>query len=77
MLEAFQEDAKFYVGKRAVYVYKAQKKIAKNGGEKTRVRTIWGRITRVHGNSGAVRAKVSGRYSTVLSDHHLIRDYPV
>jgi len=47
------------VGKRTVYVYKAQKKVAKGGGEKTRVRTIWGRITRVHGNSGAVRAKVS------------------
>jgi ribosomal protein L35AE/L33A len=69
-----QDDAKFYLGKRAVYVYKAHKKIAKGGHEKTRVsflmkefliwfilqvRAIWGRITRVHGNSGAVRAKVS------------------
>ncbi|KAI1727868.1 ribosomal protein l35Ae domain-containing protein [Ditylenchus destructor] len=52
-----KEDAKWYVGKRAVYVYKAHKKIARKGGEKTRVRTIWGRITRVHGNSGSVRAK--------------------
>lgn len=45
------------MGKRAVYVYKGHKKIARNGGPKTRVRAIWGRITRVHGNSGVVRAK--------------------
>ena len=52
-----QQDAKFYLGKRAVYVFKAHKKVAKHGHEKTRVRAIWGRITRVHGNSGVVRAK--------------------
>lgn len=49
--------AKFYIGKRAIYVYKAHKKIARHGGEKTRVRAIWGRITRSHGNSGSVRAR--------------------
>ncbi|KAH7714182.1 60S ribosomal protein L35a [Aphelenchoides avenae] len=52
-----KEDAGFYVGKRCVYVYKAHKKIARHGGEKTRVRALWGRITRAHGNSGSVRAK--------------------
>ncbi|CAD5217983.1 unnamed protein product [Bursaphelenchus xylophilus] len=52
-----QKEAQFYVGKRAVYVYKAHKKIAKGGHEKTRVRAIWGRVTRVHGNTGSVRAK--------------------
>ncbi|CAD5212892.1 unnamed protein product [Bursaphelenchus okinawaensis] len=50
-------EAQFYVGKRAVYVYKAQKKVAKGGHEKTRVRAIWGRVTRAHGNTGSVRAK--------------------
>ena len=39
-------------GKRAVYIYRARKKI---GGSK--IRTIWGRVTREHGNSGVVRAK--------------------
>lgn len=53
----FQDGAKFYLGKRTVYVYKGHKKIARGGGPKSRVRTIWGRITRVHGNSGVVRAK--------------------
>ncbi|KAF7639490.1 hypothetical protein Mgra_00001167 [Meloidogyne graminicola] len=52
-----KEAANFYLGKRAVYVYKGHKKIGRNGGPKTRVRAIWGRITRTHGNSGMVRAK--------------------
>jgi large subunit ribosomal protein L35Ae len=38
-----KDEAKFYIGKRAVYVYKANKKVARHGGEKTRVRTIWGK----------------------------------
>uniref|UniRef100_A0A914E1E3 Large ribosomal subunit protein eL33 n=1 Tax=Acrobeloides nanus TaxID=290746 RepID=A0A914E1E3_9BILA len=52
-----QDDANWYLGKRAVYVYKGHNKIARHGGEKTRVRALWGRITRIHGNSGVVRAK--------------------
>uniref|UniRef100_A0A7E4VCE0 Large ribosomal subunit protein eL33 n=1 Tax=Panagrellus redivivus TaxID=6233 RepID=A0A7E4VCE0_PANRE len=52
-----KNDAKFYIGKRAVYVFKGQKKVAFKGGDKTKVRAIWGRITNVHGNSGAVRAQ--------------------
>ncbi|KAI6184420.1 Ribosomal protein L35Ae domain containing protein [Aphelenchoides bicaudatus] len=60
-----KEDAKFYLGKRVVYVYKAHKKIAKGGHEKTRVRAIWGRVTRVHGNSGSVRAKVPSQHASV------------
>uniref|UniRef100_A0A1I7XU26 Large ribosomal subunit protein eL33 n=1 Tax=Heterorhabditis bacteriophora TaxID=37862 RepID=A0A1I7XU26_HETBA len=53
-----KEDAHFYVGKRAVYLYKAHNKTTKPGHTvATRTRAIWGRITRVHGNAGAVRAK--------------------
>ena len=50
-----QEEANWYLGKRVAYVYRAIK--ADKSGKKTR--TIWGKVTRVHGNSGAVRAKFS------------------
>jgi len=55
-----QDDAKFYVGKRAAYVYRAKVKKGVPGRKdkpKTRTRIIWGKITRTHGGSGSVRGK--------------------
>jgi ribosomal protein L35AE/L33A len=40
------------LGKRVVFVYRATR--ARKG---KKIRTIWGRITRPHGNTGTVRAK--------------------
>lgn len=52
------DDAKWYLGKRVVFAYRGRK--ADKNGSKTR--TISGKITSVHGNSGSVKA----RFTTAL-----------
>jgi len=54
-----KEDAKHYLGKRCVFVYKGKNKTRVAGSSdsqhKNRLRAMWGKVTRIHGNSGSVR----------------------
>jgi len=56
-----KEEARWYVGKRAVFVYRAKTKtpVPHRRGRMTATRAIFGKVTRPHGNSGVVIAKFS------------------
>ena len=54
-----KEDTAFYLGKRVAYVYRASRATLNKGHHdgKSKIRCIWGKVTRSHGNSGVVRAQ--------------------
>ncbi|OJD14115.1 60S ribosomal protein L33-A [Emergomyces pasteurianus Ep9510] len=44
--------ANFYLGKKVAFVYRAKREV-----QGSKIRVIWGKVTRTHGNSGVVRAQ--------------------
>ena len=57
-----KDDANFYTGKRCCFVYHGYKekrgvRYAKAPLRRSNTRAVWGRVTKPHGGSGAVRAK--------------------
>ena len=51
-----RRDARFYLGKKVAYLYKAK---TVNGRTGSKNRAIWGKVIHTHGNNGVVRAKFS------------------
>lgn len=53
-----RKETNFYMGKRVAYIYRATRRVKtpRSPGH-TKIRVIWGRIVKPHGNSGVVRAR--------------------
>merc|ERR1712215_308010 len=49
-----KKDTEFYMGKRVAYVYRVSKtSVAKGERKASKIRVIWGKVTRPHGSTGA------------------------
>jgi len=72
------QDARWYAGKKAAYVYKARRPTqVPNKPIKKKIRVIWGKVLRPHGNTGSVRAKFTSNLpSSAMGKKVRIMLYP-